>query len=174
MGKRKLAAIVAVSALVLVALITVYTVLMKDQKIKLSPELQSAAASKGTFQVGLFYRTAGVTTPPIDVVCIITVDTLPKTVSMGGGSGCDNDKAEFFAIQNGTIATVGIYDEPCSGDLHDDDFYEYRITQSPLNHEYMYGFFDGNASPGIPGMKPVASKYKNGLTGKVSCIKIYP
>jgi len=174
MGKKKLATLVAVSALVLLALITVYTVWVKDQKIKLPPDFLSKAASKGTFQVGLFYRTAGVINPPLDEVCIITVDTLPKKVSMGGGSGCDNDKAEYFAIQSGTKATVGIYDEPCSGDLHDDDFYEYKIVSQPLNHQYAYGFFDGNTSPGIPGMQPVASKYKNGLTGKVSCVIISP
>ncbi len=176
MVKSKLASNIAVSALMLVTLTTAFNAIAENPKIKLPPEYKSAAETKGTFQVGLFYRTPGVISPPIDEVCIITVSTSGKLeVDFGGGSGCANDTVEYFAISGGRKGTVAFYDKHCdAGDLEGDDFYIYRITTQPLNHEYIYGLFDGNNNPGIPGMVPVRSKYKNGLTGKVSCVIIDP
>lgn len=176
MGTTKQVTRIAVSALTVVALTTTLYALAENSTDKLPPEYKSKAELNGAFQVGLFYRTAGVITPPISEVCTITVGTSgEKRVDFGGGSGCDNDKVEYFAISGGKKGTVAFYDKHCdAGDLEGDDFYIYRITTQPLNHAYIYGLFDGNNNPGIPGMVPVRSKYKNGLTGKVSCVIIDP
>lgn len=175
MGKKKVASGLAVSVFMVVAMTSTFNVLAEAPKAQPTPDFRGLVGSEGTFSVGLFYRTPGIITPPIVEVCTLQVGTTRKVVDLGGGSGCDNDKAEYFAIANGKKAIIGFYDKPCgASDLLDDDFYEYKITAEPLNHEYIYGFFDGNNNPGIPGMVPFKSKYKNGLTGKVSCVIIDP
>lgn len=167
---------VTVSALTVVALTTTLYALAENSIHKLPPEYKTKAESNAAFQVGLFYKTSGVFDPPISEVCTITVSTSGETrVDFGGSSGCDNDKVQYFSISNGIKGTVAFYDKHCdAGDLEGDDFYIYRITTQPLSHAYIYGLFDGNNNPGIPGMVPVRSKYDNGLTGKVSCVIIDP
>jgi hypothetical protein len=100
-------------------------------------------------------------------------------IRMGNNSfGCPNDDATAYRLSNvypmgGKPTVIAFFDDPCDdSNPYDDDFYHYRLTASIVN------FWPNSLAPDLPlgevteGLTYYEGYYKNGIDGKLSCVRI--